>query len=288
LLLRHVAGRYRNRRSDELEVNRLLAIAKTFVSSRGLLITALCRERIGAQGLFSANRIISYWIQTNAIVTAEGDNEVLLIKTARELLLGADYRPPRANVAQASGVEALAVDNLLAIIADYESRLHQRLGESMAGAQTGPALFDAWNENLQLALELANVHATRITLQCFMAAACDAGTSSIGPVLDRVLQLFALRELAALSVGLIVEGIVDAHTVTACARERSRLASSLVPDAQLLVEAFALPDSLLGAPIASDYIAAYDRLPTRSVTRSGIVPISETTLERTARGAGGA
>src|SRR5258708_25842500 len=107
----------------------------------------MCRERIGAQGLFSANRIISYWIHTNGIVTAEGDNELLLVKTARELLAGVGYEPPEAMAR--SGPSMLeSPDFLISLVRERERCLHQRL---IAGLKaTGrSSMFDAWNSHLK-------------------------------------------------------------------------------------------------------------------------------------------
>jgi hypothetical protein len=54
----------RQHSSDALTMNRLFAVGKVFASSRAQRITSMCRERLGAQGMFLANRVISYGIQT--------------------------------------------------------------------------------------------------------------------------------------------------------------------------------------------------------------------------------
>lgn len=64
---------------------------------------SVCRERCGGQGYLSCNRFGDIIGFAHAAVTAEGDNRVLMQKTAKELLSMAEGDPAtRARLAAAS------------------------------------------------------------------------------------------------------------------------------------------------------------------------------------------
>ena len=106
---------------------------------------SLSRAR-GRAGDVSANRIISYLVQCHGVVTAEGDNEVLLIKTARELLMGIEYTPPSAAAELAVVPLLESVDFLQELLRARERTLVLRLREAFVRAQQRASVLDAWNE----------------------------------------------------------------------------------------------------------------------------------------------
>jgi acyl-CoA oxidase len=256
-LIQHVTSHYRQRMDgDGVEASRLLALGKVFTSSRATRIMSVCRERVGAQGMFSANRIITYWIYANGIVTAEGDNEVILSRFARELLLRSDYEPPEQIPANRWPPLLESADFLISLVSERERRLHGRLVAAL-GVRQG-TVFDTWNAHLGEALELASVHSVRLSLECFNRALDPIEDPAARAVLDRLLRLFALQEIAEFSTELIADGTLGLDLGSQIGPERSRLAGELYGDASLLRDAFGIPNSLLEAPIGGDYIAAYD------------------------------
>jgi acyl-CoA oxidase len=274
-LLQHVTARYRDRVSgDDVEVNRLLALGKVFVSSRGTQVLAMCRERVGAQGLFSANRIISYWVHTNAIVTAEGDNELLLVKTARELLAGLGYEPPEEIPAPRRLSMLESPDFLISLVRERERCLHQRL---VAGLKTvgRSSVFDSWNSHLNEAMEMASAHTVRVALECFNRALDRVEDPAARAVMDRLLRLLALKEIAEFSTALLVDEVIDRDLASRLDPERTRLAGELFEDASALREAFDIPNSLLDAPIAEDYVAAYDHYNSNARPHSSFIRVAQ-------------
>jgi acyl-CoA oxidase len=238
---------------------RLLAIAKVFVSSRAIEVITHCRERLGAQGLFSANRVVSYWIHTNGVVTAEGDNEILLVRMAREMIVGSDYELPDAlDPEHAPLLES--PDYLLSLLRERERNLVLELRRAMREGGKEGTMFDAWNELVSEAVELATLHVRRTALESFNDYLDRVTDAQARDVLNRLFRLLCLKEVAENMSSLLLQGTIDGVLARAVSAERNALAGSLFADAQLLREAFGIPDTLLGAPIARDYIASYDRM----------------------------
>ncbi|MDH0304386.1 MULTISPECIES: hypothetical protein [unclassified Pseudomonas] len=67
-------------RREQLNELAMLKASSTWNNQRVLV---RIRERCGAQGLFSVNRIIGYFQANNGAITAEGDNLVIMLKAAR-------------------------------------------------------------------------------------------------------------------------------------------------------------------------------------------------------------
>ncbi|WP_329129573.1 hypothetical protein OG552_03805 [Streptomyces sp. NBC_01476] len=79
------AVRSAGRPMDEATI-RQVALTKALTTWNTQRVLGVCRERCGAQGLFSTNRIMDYLVVNHGVTTAEGDNEVIMIKAGRQLL----------------------------------------------------------------------------------------------------------------------------------------------------------------------------------------------------------
>jgi acyl-CoA oxidase len=258
LVLQRAALDHATSAPSDLRALRMLAIAKIFISSRSMEVIAQCRERLGAQGLFSANRVITCWIHSNGVVTAEGDNEILLLRMAREMLVGSAYEPPAASEWAAPPLLE-SPDYLLSLLRERERKLVLELRGVMR-TRGQSAMFDAWNELVCDAVELATLHVRRTALEVFNEYLNGVEDVTARDVLNRLLRLLCLKEIAGSMSNLMAQGLVDLTCDRRVASERSALAGSLLADAELLRDAFAIPETLLEAPIAKDYIGSYDRM----------------------------
>jgi acyl-CoA oxidase len=262
-LLQRATQAYTGRTGAAQEsVNRWLALGKYFATSSALRIMNRCRERIGAQGLFCQNRISSYLINAHGLVTAEGDNELLLIRTGRELVTGSEYEPPTPRTPSATSFES--VESLVSLFHEHERRGCERLRTSLGAALAGGASrFEAWNDHVTAAIDLATLHAVRLAIDCFVDAMTQVD-ASVDPdahgVLHRLFRLFALSQVAERACALTADGLLDARLAGEIESQRNRLCEELSSFTPLIVDAFGIPDGLLGAPIEKDYIAAYDAL----------------------------
>jgi acyl-CoA oxidase len=233
---------------------RISGATKVHVSYAMERFARLCRERCGAAGLLEENRLSTYAAQAQGLITAEGDNQIVLIKIARQMLLGHGY----TRLAKPSHARGLALRDprrLIALLRSRERTLHRELKLAMAAAFTGRDLFGLWNENVNLAIEMATAHASRLVTEAFWERAQQLHPES--PVRD-LLSLYGLQELAPHLGYLLAEGLITREEVRLHGKELDRLCEKLQPRALQLAQALDIPNELLRAPIASDdYIADY-------------------------------
>lgn len=250
LLLREVVRRRAGRgESDALEVDTLIAVVKGWVTWRTRDVLIECRERCGAQGLLSVNRIIDALIPTEGAITAEGDNLVIWSKAGADMLTGRGYRPPAVPEAVHSLQDC---DFLHALLVHHERYRHQ-----WARAQLRKPSSNRWNNAVNPALDLVEACATRLAAEALLSAAREA-TGAAREVLELTFRLFAAQQLAPHTGVLLAEGHLTADQVRDLPAEIDSVTEQLAPHALAMVDAFAIPDDLLQAPIAADdYVAAF-------------------------------
>ncbi|MFE3739977.1 acyl-CoA dehydrogenase [Streptomyces sp. NPDC059134] len=83
------------------ETERLVAVAKGWITWRAREIIVECRERCGAQGLLEHNGMTEMLANIEGAITAEGDNTAIYAKAAAELLFSA--RIPAPGTVPATG-----------------------------------------------------------------------------------------------------------------------------------------------------------------------------------------
>ena len=233
----------------------LVAAAKGWITWQARDIAIECRERCGAQGLLSANRIVDLLTPIESTITAEGDNLVIWTKAAADMLTGRGYSPPLVPAARTGPPTDRA--HLLDLLVRHElsclQQARDRLGRSSDGA------LDRWNQAVNPALDLVDAYATRRAAEAFLTAVDRVADDAMRGLLEQVFRLFALQRLAPHAGPLLADGHLTADTVRDLAPAVDRVAAALAPHAPALVEAFAIPDDILQAPIATDgYAAAYD------------------------------
>ncbi len=234
---------------------RITSATKIYVSHATERAVRLCRERCGAAGLFEENRLPVFAAQCPGITTAEGDNQMALIKIARQMLLRQSYQP-LAGARHPSGMNQNGARSL-GLLRERERRLLRELRRRMAAARLlGSKMFDLWNENINLAIETATAHASRLAVEAFRERAQSlAGEHPV----HELFNLFALLEIAPHLGYFLCEGLVTGDEARVHNQRIDASCKSLRPFALELAEGFDIPNSILRAPIASDdYIAAYD------------------------------
>lgn len=241
--------------SDSAEAEVLVAAAKGWITWQTRDIATECRERCGAQGLLSANRIVDLLTPIESTITAEGDNLVIWTKAAADMLTGRGYSPPAAPAARTGPLTDRGF--LLDLLVRHELYCLRHARARVGRTGTGP--LDRWNQVVNPALDLVDAYATRRAAQAFLAAVDRVTDDAARSLLEQVFQLFALERLAPHAGLLLADGHLTADMVRDLAPAVDRIGAGLAPHALALVEAFAIPDDILQAPIATDgYAAAYD------------------------------
>ncbi|HVZ33649.1 MAG TPA: acyl-CoA dehydrogenase [Polyangiaceae bacterium] len=255
LMVGSVKARYGKATAAEHDTTfRITSAAKAHISYAVERFSRLCRERCGAAGLFEENRLSTYAAQAQGLITAEGDNQIVLIKIARQMLLGHGYTRLEDDIDR---LESPLDDpqRLLGLLRTRERLLLDELRRAMAPAFLRRDLFQLWNEHINLAIETATAHTSRLVAEAFWNGTRHLHAQS--PVRD-LLSLFGLQEIAPHLGFLLAEGLVRSEEVKAHGKTLDRVCTRLRSSALHLAAALDLPNEILRAPLASgDYAAAY-------------------------------
>ncbi|MGV9244463.1 acyl-CoA dehydrogenase family protein [Streptomyces sp. NPDC003710] len=247
-LHRTVVGRFAARtEEDREEVERLAAIAKGWITWEARGIATECRERCGAQGLFPANGISDLPGNIEGGITAEGDNLVIWVKAASEMVFGHESAKPETLPA-GDLTDLPFLRGLLARVeALWQVRARTALREGPSGDPVG-----RWNGTSGAALEMVSAHACLQAMDAFAAAADRAADPRSAALLRSLCRLFVLRRLREHTGDLLAEGHLTPDEVRALPKTLDTVVADLAPHMMTLVDAFDFPAELLSAiPIAS-------------------------------------
>ena len=244
-----------------------------------------CREACGGAGYLSVNRLAAMKADTDVFTTFEGDNTVLLQLVAKGLLT--DYRDEFVNldtVEMLRYAADLVIDQVLERIAparqlvrslvdsvprnESETELRDRgyqlelfewrerhVLEGVArrmkrGVDKGSDAFSVFNDAQDHVLLAAQAHIDRVILETFVEGIDECEDPEISQHLDKVCDLHALSVLERERAWYMEHGRLSAGRAKAIISEVNALCGELREDAGLLTDAFAIPDEILGAPIA--------------------------------------
>jgi acyl-CoA oxidase len=159
-------------------------------------------------------------------------NPVTVRNTDPEHLRSADFQ---------SAAFAYRRDHLLLSAAQ---RLKRRIDDG-----TDP--FDAFTDVQDHLVDLARAHAEALVLDRFIDAVNDTDDAGVRDVLDRLRSLYGLAAIEADLDWFLEANYVESGKSKAIRNEVNTLCDAIRPDALALVDAFAIPDDCLAAPIAT-------------------------------------
>jgi acyl-CoA oxidase len=275
--LRDLAERYVEAQAHEEErrvVEGLAAGLKAVASWHATDTIQACREACGGQGYLAVNRFAALKADSDVFTTFEGDNTVLLQLVAKGLL--SEYRKQFGDMGFAdlmryvSSRAGIAVRELNPIITRRTDPEHLRDPEFHLGAlrwreehllatvarrlrkrlSAGLEPTQAMLECQTHLLATARAHVERIVVEraAETVAAAPAGQAA---VLRPLLALYVLARLEADAGWLLEHSVLEAGKARAIRKQTDALCLELRPAALGLVDAFAIPDDLLAAPIAT-------------------------------------
>jgi acyl-CoA oxidase len=247
-----------------------------------------CREACGGAGYMAANRFAALKADTDVFTTFEGDNTVLLQLVAKGLLT--DYKERFGNLNQLEMVRFVGEQVFETVIErslarqlvgafrdvvpsrneenedariedrDYQLELFRWREEHILGGvarrlkrglDSGRDQFDVFNDCQDHVIEAARAHVDRLVIESFAAAidrSQDPGTRAL---LDKLFDLHALSTIERERGWFFEHGRMTAPRAKAVTRGVNRLCREVRDDALLLVDAFAIPDQVLAAPIGT-------------------------------------
>ncbi|MFJ8979252.1 acyl-CoA dehydrogenase [Streptomyces sp. NPDC102282] len=227
---------------DRAETERLVAVAKGWITWRAREITIESRERCGARALFPVNGLAEFAANTDGAITAEGDNLAIWCKAGAEMIFGHAILP---EPARATGQEPLTDPAFLRrALATAERHWHLAARRDLRGGAGGDAL-GRWNHASAAALALVETYAVGQAADAFAAACSDVTHPGTRATLDDLCALFLLDRLTTLSGLLLVENALTTDQVRALPETVRALTSRLAPHLQTLTEAFDIPEEYL-------------------------------------------
>ncbi|GAQ58365.1 acyl-CoA dehydrogenase [Streptomyces acidiscabies] len=226
---------------DRPAAERLVAIAKGWITYQARDIVTECRERCGARGLFPVNGLADYPANAEGAITAEGDNLAVWSKAGAEMLFAHDLAEEQPK---ATGAESVTdVTFLRRALSTAERHWHQTARTALRAPGTKGGAFARWNNAALPALTLVETHALAQASDAF-ARACTRADS---PELTALHALFLLRHLQPYEGLLLAEGAFTPDQTRALPTARATLTTYLAPHLTTLTDAFDVPEEHLNS-----------------------------------------
>jgi acyl-CoA oxidase len=262
----------REREGRELEVS--AAGLKALASWHALDTVQAAREAMGGRGYHAANRLGRLRADVDIFTTFEGANVVLLQLVAKGLLtrfreeMGdlrlwdvLKYVAERAQhrVAELNPVVVRRTDEgHLRDPAYHATAFRYREDRLLASAarrlkrriDDGLDSFDALNEVQDHLVTLAEAHVERLVLEALQDAVIRAPSPGVSETLRTLASLYALERIETHRGWYLEAGVLEPAKSRAVRSQVNRLLGEVAEHAELLVDAFAIPDDVLAAPDA--------------------------------------
>jgi acyl-CoA oxidase len=243
----------------------------------------VCREACGGAGYLAENQFAALKADTDVFTTFEGDNTVLLQLVAKSLLT--DYKDefgeldPLGLVRFVAGqvvggaVERTRARHLLGALVEavpgvedpqefpdrafHGELLRWREDHIVAsvarrlkgGMDQGFDPFEVFSTCQDHVVAAARTHVERVVHEAFVEAVDRCEDAALAPLLGQLCDLNALITIERDKAFFLEHGRMSSLRTKAVTRAVNRLLVDLRPNAQVLVDAFGIPDQLLAAPI---------------------------------------
>jgi acyl-CoA oxidase len=243
-----------------------------------------CREACGGAGYLSENRLPDLKADVDVFATFEGDNTVLLQLVAKGLLT--DYRDEFGSLDTLGTVRFVADQVVEAVVErtrarkllqslagvvpgrDEDRDLYDRTWQLelfawreehvisgvarrlKAGIDGGADAFEVFNEAQDHVLLAARAHIDRVILERFHDLIDTCDDPEVAALLERVASLHALSVIEAERGWYLEHGRLNGARTKAIIAAVNQLCTELREHAELLVDAFGIPDACVAAPIA--------------------------------------
>ncbi|MFE6610341.1 acyl-CoA dehydrogenase [Amycolatopsis sp. NPDC057786] len=237
------------------------------------------REACGGSGYLSENLLAGLKADTDVFTTFEGDNTVLLQLVAKGLLTS--YKDHFEDLSPLATARFVAEQLVEAVIertsarkvverlteADdgdvlYSREWHLKLFEDreehvLGGVaqrlrKAGSDPFGVFNDAQDHVLRAGRAHVDRVVLEAFVDAIERCADADARELLERVCDLYALANIEADRGWFLEHGRLTSGRSKAVTAAVNALCADLRPHARTLVDAFAIPERYLAAPMLRD------------------------------------
>jgi len=273
--LRYLTDRFINRKEEQMqEIEALAAGLKAFATWSTTTTLQECRECCGGKGFMSENRIDALKNDTDVYTTFEGDNTVLMQLVAKSRLT--EFKQEFGNMnlfgmlnyvadqAKTSLTEMNPVivrntddEHLLDaefhlnafkyrerdILTSAAKRLKRHIDDGMDS-------FDAFNVCQHHLVGVGFAFVERVILEQFQMQVKNTQDEGCRVTLQKLCNLFALSQIDKNKAWYLEQGYMEGVKTKAIRKLLNQLCWEVRQDAVPLTDAFNIPESCLGAPIA--------------------------------------
>lgn len=274
--LRYLTDRFLLRSvSDMQEIEALAAGLKAYTTWRVTDGLQECREACGGKGYLSENRIDQLKNDTDIYTTFEGDNTVLMQLVAKGRLsefknefadinlfgmIGYVASQARTSLSERNPITTRNTDQSHLLSADFHMAAFQFRERHIlttaarrikALIDDGMDSFEAFNQTQNHMISVGHAYVERVVLEQFQLKVANTESDSLREVLSRLCQLYALSTIERHKGWYLEHDYMLGVKTKAIRKLVNQLCAEVRKDAVSLVDAFNIPDELLGAPIAS-------------------------------------
>ncbi|MEO0788529.1 MAG: acyl-CoA dehydrogenase [Bacteroidota bacterium] len=273
--LDYLLDRFVDQESEEemREIEALAAGMKSYVTWFTTDCIQECREATGGKGYLSVNRFADLKADTDIFTTFEGDNTVLMQLVAKSLL--SDFKKAFQEdgnlailrflgrristvITEQNPVVIRQTDRSLIDTPGFYQAAFQfrdrRLTQTLASRfrtylKEGMDAFSAALRCQTHMMEAAEAWIERITLDQFLAKLDTLPTGPEKRVLSKLCALYAVHTIEQHRGWYLESNYIAGVKSKAIRKLVDMLCTEIRPDVGVLVDAFGIPDDLLGAPI---------------------------------------
>jgi acyl-CoA oxidase len=234
------------------------------------------REACGGAGYLSENLLAGLKADTDVFTTFEGDNTVLLQLVAKGLLT--QYKEHFEDLSPLATARFVAEQLVSTVI---ERTAARQVVERLTESDDGDVLFDrewqlklfedreehvlegvanrlrkaaddpfgVFNAAQDHVLRAGRVHVDRLVLDAFARAVSSCEDAEAKALLERVCDLYALSAIEEDRAWFLEHGRLTASRSKAVTAAVNGLCAELRPHARALMDAFAIPEQFLAAPM---------------------------------------
>jgi acyl-CoA oxidase len=273
--LQHLTKRFLNRTEEDMqEIEAMAAGLKAYATWHTTQTLQECRECCGGKGYLSENRIDALKNDTDIYTTFEGDNTVLMQLVAKSRLT--EFKQEFSNmtmftllnyVADQARTSITELNPIIVRNTDEEHLLdpefhlnafRYRERDILTSAarrlkrhiDSGMDSFDAFNVCQHHLVEVGFAYVDRIVLEEFQRIVKQTEDRGCRNALKKLCDLYALSSLEKHKAWYLEQGYMEGVKTKAIRKLVNQLCWEIRQDAIPLVNAFNIPDQLLGAPIA--------------------------------------
>lgn len=255
-----VKNEYKFAEASKQQVIHCCAI-KALITWHAENTVTVCRERCGGQGYLAANMFAELLAGAHAGMTAEGDNAVLMQKVAKELISDMTamelIKLKSASFFSFNRIgKALSLKDCLQLFEKRKDMHSYNLALRMQKAKwtSKEKVFKTWMvEEANTVQALGRSFGEHYTLRAFMDILADKDLED--PVLEKLAYLFAFQCIKDDFGFFLGEALISRTQAKEIDKQISKLSADLCPFISYLLEAFAIPEHLIQAPIARDYVS---------------------------------